>query len=140
MDKIWGKYLNLLTEVGREVKREYPKSPMQIVGAASYIHREQQSSTGWDTFLFFLPTEEPWWHVVSVSFRYVTDLPHIVNVKVGRDTSIQEAMKKALHGPVDEVFDELNPKLRTWINNAIYRCPKISLTDVLHLQPYKKEA
>jgi len=31
------------------------------------------------------------------------------------------------------------PKWNEWFQNWIYRCPKISLKDVLHLEPYSAE-
>ena len=33
---------------------------------------------------------------------------------------------------------EQNPKLGMWWTHWIYRCPKISLKDVLHLEPYPR--
>src|SRR5262249_19277008 len=40
----------------------------------------------------------------------------------------------------EEPPKESNAKLHLWWTNWVYRCPKIALKDVLHLEPYSKDS
>lgn len=131
------------------------KKPMLIVGANNWMRNHvpffllQQ----FDLHLFFYPTSSPCWVVglAALSRMRTTDAPIFIfesSHDVGQ--ALSRVLGKMLEHcrPVDWMSDteevvELsetemarNRKLSSWWNNWIYRCPKISLKDVLHLEAY----
>ncbi len=135
------------------------KNPMLIVGTNNWVRGRvpffllQQ----YDLHLLFYPNSTPSWVVgVAAMSRLRTDEPPVF--VFGADTDILKALDSALlkmleHCPpadwAPEEQSELSrddeksvrsnrvSKLGLWWTHWIYRCPKISLKDVLHLEAYK---
>lgn len=136
------------------------KSPMLIVGANHWVRSKvpfyvlQQ----YDIHLFFYPNSTQVWVVgaAAVSRNHVDEKPTFV---FSADPSISSAMEKlfglllaalrpveetpdkprlAPHSMKDEQKSQKASKLNMWWTHWIYRCPKISLKDVLHLDPYPR--
>lgn len=135
------------------------KNPMLIVGANNWIRGKvpffllQQ----YDLHLLFYPNAMPAWVVGLAAFsrQKSTEPPVFV---FGASNEIGTALDQAIHKvlevcrPADLALEEdtMRPapdpekagntmKLNMWWTHWIYRCPKISLRDVLHLEPYKRE-
>lgn len=132
------------------------KSPMLIVGANNWVRGKVPFYVlqKFDLHLFFYPNSTQVWVVgaAAVSRLRVDEKPVFV---FSADSSITKAMDKlfgqliaTLRPNEDESgmprIGEEAPtsakasKLNMWWTHWIYRCPKISLKDVLHLEPYPR--
>lgn len=131
------------------------KSPMLIVGANNWVRTRVPFYVlqKYDVHLFFYPNSTQVWVVgaAAVSRVKVEEKPIFV---FSADPSIGSAMDKlfglllaALKPDQDEsglptMSDEPTSakasKLNLWWTHWIYRCPKISLKDVLHLDAYPR--
>lgn len=132
------------------------KNPMLIVGANNWIRTRvpffllQQ----YDLHLLFYPNSMPAWVVGIAAFSRTRTEGKPVFV-FGSDGTIEGALQMAIgrileachpnddfSGTVEDTRDarELGhaSKLNLWWTHWIYRCPKISLKDVLHLENYPK--
>lgn len=133
------------------------KSPMLIVGANGWL-RDRVPFTvlqQYDLHLFFYPNSTPTWVVgVAAMSRINTSEP--VQFFFGAHRDVNEALLQLVGKVVEfsrpvEGPDEGAPaalrsvdgakasasKLHLWWTHWIYRCPKISLKDVSHLEPYE---
>jgi hypothetical protein len=139
----------------RTLKRyaSHMKNPMLVVGANNWVRTKvpffliQQ----YDLHLLFYPNSTQAWVVGMVAFsrHNTSEKPIFV---FGADSEIGRALDQlffkileVLRPSEDEIFSnrtgeaqEQNPKLGMWWTHWIYRCPKISLKDVLHLEPYSR--
>jgi hypothetical protein len=138
------------------------RSPLLIVGSNNWIHQKlpffvlQQ----YDVHLFFYPNSTPSWTVgvAAVSRTNTTEAPFFA---FGCSPSIQSALDEVL-GKVlehcrpadwesgqdwqeekpelakDERNKKFQAKLGQWWTHWIYRCAKISLKEILHLEDYPK--
>lgn len=131
------------------------KKPMLVVGANNWIRNHvpffllQQ----YDLHLLFYPNSTPTWVVglAALSRVKTTEAPiFIFDSDKDISTALTRMLAKMLEHcrPVDwlneadeeptlsEAEMNRNRKLANWWNNWIYGCPKISVKDVLHLEPY----
>lgn len=134
------------------------KMPMLVVGANNWIRNQvpffllQQ----YDLHLFFYPNSTPTWVVglAALSRVRTSDKPiFIFESHHDIATALVRTLAKMLEHcrPVDWMAEGeeepeqseaqiiKNRRLSTWWNNWIYRCPKISLKDVLHLESYPSD-
>jgi hypothetical protein len=135
------------------------KSPMLMVGSNNWVRNRvpfyllQQ----YDLHLLFYPNSTPSWVVgLAAISRVSTTEPPVFVFGSGPEilTAIDSLLLKMLERcrPVDwqnetadfDAIDEKdhnkrqrNLKLGLWWTHWIYRCPKISLKDVLHLEEYR---
>lgn len=134
------------------------KKPMLIVGANNWVRTQvpffllQQ----YDLHLMFYPTSTPTWVVgLAALSRVKTTEPPVFFFESHH--KISEALTTVLSRmlehcrPVDwmseteevvemeESEQNRNRRMGAWWNNWIYRCPKISLKDVLHLEDYPND-
>lgn len=132
------------------------KNPMLVVGSNAWIRDRvpffllQQQ----DLYLLFYPNAFPCWVVGVAAFsRQSVEAKPIFVFASGTD--INQAMSEALYKMVDQCRpSEWSPssdrtvsdkekdkkaKLHQWWTNWIYRSPKISLKDVLHLENYSHD-
>jgi len=131
------------------------KSPMLVVGANNWIRTRvpffllQQ----YDFHVLFYPNSMPAWVVGVAAFsRQNTDEKPIF--VFGSDAEIGKAFDMAFgkilevcqpgeEGEIKQTWREEKKspgakKLNSWWTNWIYRCPKIALKDVLHLENYPR--
>ncbi|MEZ4751683.1 MAG: hypothetical protein R3B54_13975 [Bdellovibrionota bacterium] len=130
------------------------KSPMLVVGANNWLRGKvpffliQQ----YDLYPLFYPNKSAAWVVGLAAFSRLSSEEKPV-FAFGADGNIGNALDKAIFQilehcrPVDwrkrsAIVDdkkkkEKAAKLNLWWTNWIYRCPKISLKDVLQLEPTK---
>lgn len=132
------------------------KSPMLIVGANNWIRTRVPFYVlqKYDIHLFFYPNSTQVWVVGAAAVSRVRTDEKPVFV-FSADPTIGAAMDKlfgmllaAIRPNADEEgmpkFEKAaesnsrNSKLNMWWTHWIYRCPKISLKDVLHLDPYPR--
>ena len=118
--------------------------PMLIVGANNYLRSKLPFFVmqKYNVALFFMPTSEPYWKVGAILVNRTADVkPCFVYCE---NKSIIEALKYLFIGITIEAMKDkhvhVNPKLLMWTENWIYRCPKISLKDITHLESYKESA
>jgi hypothetical protein len=116
--------------VGNDEKFE---SPMLVVGSNTYI-RSIVSGTAWDIFLLLFPTSDSLFRVGAV---YMSRDEKCAAFRVSEGISIEDTVKKALQGPNEAI--ELHPKAFAWLNNSIYRCPKVSINNLLTLTSGEKK-
>jgi len=131
------------------------KSPMLVVGANNWIRTRvpffllQQ----YDFHLLFYPNSMPAW-VVGIAAFSRQDTQEKPIFVFGSDAEIGKAFDMAFgkilevcqpgeEGEIKQTWREEkkspgNTKLNLWWTHWIYRCPKISLKDVLHLEPYPR--
>lgn len=131
------------------------KSPMLIVGANNWIRLRVPFFLlqNYDLHLLFYPNAMPAWVVGIAAFSRVRtdERPQFV---FGSAAKIGEALEMAIgkiletchpreEGAAEPVFrsagekrDTQVAKLNLWWTHWIYRCPKIALKDVVHLEDY----
>ncbi|MBI1860644.1 MAG: hypothetical protein HYR96_06980 [Deltaproteobacteria bacterium] len=139
----------------RTLKKYSAKSPMLIVGANTWIRGRvpffmlQQ----YDLHLLFYPNSTPTWVVgiLALSRLRTEEPPLFAFASYGTmGTAIDQAIGKILVHcrPTEWNPSQTEPskkkaqnasKLHLWWTNWVYRCPKISLRDVLHLEDYAKD-
>jgi len=148
--------VDTMEALANEVASSYQakcKNPMLIVGANNWLRSKipffllQQ----YDIHLLFYPNSHKAWvfSVVAIS-RVHVDAKPLWSFAASRSAS--DALKHAAWGLLlqntpsefqnesSEAIEKVNPKLIVWQTNWIYRSPKISLKDVLHLENYEEGA
>lgn len=131
------------------------KNPMLIVGEVNWLRTKvpffllQQ----YDLHLLFYPNSTPSWVVGVVALsRVKADAAPIFVFGCNSDVNLalDEALLRMVEHcrPADwqseeeaelsEVESQKNVRLNMWWTHWIYRCPKISLKDVLHLEAYPR--
>jgi len=125
-------YFHPAKDIGR-INVKSSKLPMLVVGTSNYVRQNYPSLYDRDTYIFFLPTSEAKWRIGLISFR--KDGTILSSYSDG--VSIQDTILGAFGQVPKELL--LTEKLKTWCISCIYRCPKISLRDILHLAPYQQE-
>jgi len=132
--------------LGTDVKEKVVKLPMLIVGANNYMrtHLKHSLFVNYDVYLLFQPRSEMVYS--PAAFIQGRNKPIISFASVD-DTNIQKAFKTLFLAIDEEIklmelgdVKPINDKLSIWYMHWVYRCPKISLNDVLHLEPYKEVA
>ncbi len=127
------------------------KSPMLVVGINQWLQQHVPFFLlqEYDIHLLFYPTSMPVWVVglVALSRKSSQVLPLFAyHSHVNAHYAIKEVIGTLLieHSRRGQVEDSEKktkfnsvPKLNTWWTQWVYRCPKIALKDVLHLEPYK---
>ncbi len=131
------------------------KNPMLVVGANNWIRTRvpffllQQ----YDFHLLFYPNSMPAWVVGIAAFSRQNTQEKPIFV-FGAEAEIGKAFDKAFgkilevcqpgeEGEVRQTWREEkktagNAKLNLWWTHWIYRCPKVSLKDLLHLEAYPR--
>ena len=137
--------LDIFPELGVDVKHlDRFKHPMLIVGANNYVRQclvelqMHELLQTYDIHLFFSPNANNEWHIGAMLFHR-TKINIMPVFKSISDKNIQHAFKE-LFGCIanDKPYEqEVNPKLVIWYILLAYRCSKITLKDVLHLEEYK---
>lgn len=131
------------------------KCPMLVVGTNNWIRGRVPFFLlqGYDLHILFYPNSTPAWVVgVAALSRIRTDERPIFVFSAGSEimSTLDDALYRALAvcRPQEENSANFNlrsiqssdnrtiSKLNMWWTHWIYRCPKISLQDVLHLEPY----
>jgi len=113
------------------------KSPMLVVGANSKIRELIPAETLklYDVHLLFFPTAEATW---QLGILYVSRAEYnLVALNLGVGEATELALEQCIKAPIDSI--ELHPKAMQWLVNSIYRCPKLSIKDLLALEPYVKK-
>ena len=118
------------------------KNPMLIVGANTWMRTKikHEILTIYDVHLFFCPTSKTHWQVACVmmhrveGFKCISYNINSLNIQIAFENLV------LLINNTQENKEAVNDKLNVWLIHSIDRCPKISLKDVLHLEPYKLEA
>lgn len=131
------------------------KNPMLIVGSNSWVRSRLPFFVlqEYDIHLLFYPNSSPCWVVGLAAFsRTQSDAPPVFMFESGSDLSmaLEACLTKLLEWarPPEEpvglgseekpAFSEKNFKLNLWWTHWIYRCSKIAIKDVLHLEPYPR--
>jgi hypothetical protein len=120
------------------------KNPLLIVGANQYTRTLVKWNVlqTYDIHFMFQPHNDKVWTIGAILLnRKEHDVnPIILSVS---DKSVQQCFKILGQTITNIVSDpnridtKINSKLATWYLHWIYRSPKISLKDVLHLETYK---
>jgi hypothetical protein len=115
------------------------KSPMLIVGANTYIMQrvDPELYKTYDLFLFFFPHSGHFWRVglLGMNKNNITDSAFLIT---SEGVNIVSVLANLMAMPYESI--EIRQKGIIWLTHSIYRCPKISLKDILSLEPYKSEA
>ena len=126
------------------------KNPMLIVGANNWLRERVPFFLlqRYDLHLLFYPNSTPCWNVGLAAFSrlradekpifvFAADTSILVSLEktLGK---ILEACPPSLNTGVSEDYAPNGAKLNLWWTHWIYRCPKISLSDILHLEPYSR--
>lgn len=136
------------------------KNPMLIVGANNWIRLRVPFFLlqNYDLHLLFYPNAMPAWVVGIAAFSRVRTDERPIFV-FGSAAAIGDALEHAIGkiletchprdeegGGAEPVFrsaqekrDTQIAKLNLWWTHWIYRCPKIALKDVVHLEPYPSQ-
>jgi len=134
MSTTFGNYINPLKDIGTSLWTQ-TKPALHIVGANMFIRENCISNPPEDTYLFFLPTSEPWYHICSISIPDFEDRrPGSWSIKVGtaKSTVVREAVINSMFSL--ELFEGVSEQKLAWILRFIQKSPKIALSDVLHLE------
>lgn len=127
------------------------KNPMLIVGANNWLRERVPFFLlqRYDLHLLFYPNSTPCWVVGLAAFSRLRADEKPIFV-FAADTTILSALEKtlgkileacppSLNAGVSDDYEPNGAKLNLWWTHWIYRCPKISLSDVLHLDPYERK-
>jgi hypothetical protein len=121
------------------------KTPMLIVGVNNWMrtHLPYFILQQFDVHLFFYPNAKASWVCGALAINRTN--PKAISVwSYGASQNIETALKQAMYGLLEkaqtENVEEQNEKLGVWQSQWVYRCPKISLKDVLHLEPYPADS
>jgi hypothetical protein len=134
-----------LTDIVAAVTGKYQstgKAPMLVVGSHNWVRNLTPFATlqVYDLHVLFYPNAHPAW-VCGVVAVHRTKGESEPVWSHGCNQNITLALKQALGGITAQTFEteqaDTKAKLNVWLTNWIYRCPKISLKDVLHLEDYK---
>ena len=134
-------------KLGVDIKHEkYIRLPMLIVGANQYTRTLVKFNVlqEYDIHWFFMPNESTHYTLgcILLSRKYPDERPYILSTDA---LTTQEAFDKLSKAMSNELVGhvvgarDVNAKLLVWYTHWIYRCPKISLKDVLHLETYKNK-
>lgn len=116
------------------------KKPMLIVGQSAWQRKEMpEHQATHDTHLMFIPNSTPAWHVGAVTVDRKTGGAQFHQAK---HHDIHQAFKQ-LHETVKQNLKErldhqYGAERQAHLTHSIYRMPKISLKDILQLEPYKQ--
>jgi hypothetical protein len=151
--------MNSLHELAKQhtLKRfaNLARNPMLIIGAENWI-REQLPFyvlQNYDVHMLFYPNSMPSWviGIIAINRKTTESSPVFVfSSGPGIFNVIEDALNKLLiHIRPEEGLEEWplssikvaprNSKLNTWWNAWVYRCVKITLKDILHLEDYANE-
>jgi hypothetical protein len=151
--------MNSLHELAKQhtLKRfaNLARNPMLVIGAENWI-REQLPFyvlQNYDVHMLFYPNSMPSWviGIVAINRKTTESSPVFVfSSGPGIFNVIEDALNKLLiHIRPEEGLEEWPPssikvaprnsKLNTWWNAWVYRCVKITLKDILHLEDYANE-
>lgn len=151
--------MNSLHELAKQhtLKRfaNLARNPMLVIGAENWV-REQLPFyvlQNYDVHLLFYPNSMPSWVVgiVAINRKSTESAPVFVfSSGPGIFNVIEDALNKLLiHIRPEEGLEEWPPasiksaprnsKLNTWWNAWVYRCVKITLKDILHLEDYSND-
>ncbi len=130
------------------------KKPMLIVGSNHWLRQQVPFflSQQYDLYLLFYPNQSLSWVVglMAISRLSLTEPPHFC---FGSDREIKKALESAIcqilqfcrpmdwknrhkkDGETEGKKHKLS-QLMLWWNNWVYKCPKISLKDILQLEAY----
>lgn len=138
------------------------KTPMLVVGTGNWLRSKVPFYLlqRYDVHLLFYPNSHPAWVVGAVALcrKGLSENPHFAFGSAG---SVHDAIEQTLVSLVertrpndpfaeggtvgggveaepDEAQIRRNVRRIHWWNHWIYRCPKISQSDLLHLEPYAK--
>lgn len=120
------------------------KQPMLIMGANAWLRERAPFALvqRFDVHLVFVPSpaRAAWTVGAWLLSRDNSKAPLYVSVSGHRD--IQAAMSDLVCHLVLGLQSEVKEteRLSVWLQNWIYRLPKIALKDVLSLEPYQKES
>jgi hypothetical protein len=126
------------------------KNPMLVVGANTWLRERIPFFVlqRYDVHLLFYPTSTPCWVIGAAAFSRLRSDEKPLFV-FSADTSVLGALERTLGRLLESIPPSLEEgadpaeasrgsKLNLWWTHWIYRCPKISLSDVLHLEPYTR--
>jgi hypothetical protein len=126
------------------------KNPMLIVGANTWLRERIPFFVlqRYDVHLLFYPTSTPCWVVGAAAFSRLRSDEKPLFV-FSADSAVLGALERTLGKLLEAIPPSLEEgadvesaargaKLNLWWTHWIYRCPKISLSDVLHLEPYAR--
>lgn len=125
------------------------KYPMLIVGANNYVRENIPFFIiqKYDVHLVFMPTSKQVYQLGALivnrtEYKYMFVSLDSINITDAMN-NIFLAITRETYNTVDDSIEcrwnTQHPKLMVWLNNWIYRCHKISLKDVLHLEPYNNK-
>jgi hypothetical protein len=143
-------YKDYAIRLGTNVKEHSVKMPMLIVGANAYTRTivKWNAIQEYDIHWLFEPRSESIYSLgcVLLSRVIANQKPVILSED---NKSIQDCfsnLAKSIDVTIRDLVcidnlthpETIHPKLIAWWVHYIYRCPKISLKDVLHLETYKE--
>lgn len=131
------------------------KTPMLIVGANNWIRQRVPYFLlqEFDMHLLFYPNSSPCWVVGLAAFSRVksdakpffafasdADMSTALEASLAKllEWARPEAAEEVESRPVESGFSDKGFKLNMWWTHWIYRCSKIALKDVLHLEAYPR--
>ncbi len=131
------------------------KSPMLVVGANNWIRSRVPYFLlqEYDIHLLFYPNASPCWVVGMAAFsRIKSDAKPFfsfasdADITKALETSIEkllewarpEVTEEATMPTADAIFSDKGFRLNMWWTHWIYRCSKIALKDILHLEAYPR--
>jgi hypothetical protein len=132
------------------------KNPMLMVGTNNWIRARIPYFLlqEYDIHLLFYPNASPCWVVGLAAFsRIKSDARPVFTFNAGSDMTevLEGCLAKLLEwarpeaaesvlseSPMDTAFNDKAFKLNLWWTHWIYRCSKIAMKDVLHLEAYPK--
>lgn len=126
--------------VGTLYKGQEINKGMLVVGTSNYLRELIPSLTkDYDFHLCFYPQNQTKYKIALLGIdRKVDKEDRLIYSVVAEAQSVQEAITLAV-GILTKypVQFQVKNKRALWINHAAYRMSKISLKEVLHLEPHK---
>lgn len=148
MSKIVDRYQEKVQETARYMLAalaQAGKQPMFVLGGQSYLRVACGDMDGFDSLsntfgldVLFIPHHGPFWMVAVVATKGVE---RSAFASVGAHTDIRKALRAAVRDLIGkaEVQDVDSPhekRLNSWMNQWLYRLPKISRHDLDTLEEY----
>jgi hypothetical protein len=143
---------NFFTIIGEQVKNgDSKKPPMLVVGGNKYLQDNINGTlqSEYHVYLFFYPTSKFVWTVgcflaskrdVRVYYSCWTESLNVADgFKKCFDFFKENYFTNNMFLQLEDEVTKNDVKLGTWITAWIYRLPKISMKDLLHLENYKFE-
>lgn len=124
---------------------DYTNPPMLIIGTGNWarINLPFFFMQKYDVHFFFQPQPEAEWkvHMMCV-FRTGSNEPLYItsthkNIQKAMDNLVLKAVSLENVEDAETIENPVSDKYMMWLTNWIYRTPKISLKDILHLEDYK---